>query len=232
MSEKSLFYIKSFPTDFKLKTTDHEKTYTTQTIEGIFRKQKILPNTMSFWFDEKRLCTTILDDWYLQTYRPQWIIFQIVWDIKPDYVFPFDLNAITDNNIPVAEYYELVNEEAGNRLIKEYNHRLIDGFMQFIYESYHDLVADLKDGTWKVNPENVLKIVNDFRVSKWYSPLDDANKKLVTYNEAIFLRPIDVKIIALYWDINNPYYKQLSNKYSVPLYASVKEFYLNLKNSC
>lgn len=229
--KSKIYFVKSFPPDFKLKTTDATRTYTTQTIEGIFRKQKILPNTLSFWFEEKRLCTTILDEHYLATYRPQGIIFQIVWDEKPDFIFPFDLNAITSNDKPVADYHILAYEGKGEKLIKEYNYELIDWFMRFVYESYESLVDDLKDWTWTVNPDSILEMVNAFRWSKWYAPLDEDNKKLIWYNEAVFLRPVEVKVVALYGSLENPYYRQLSQKYNVPLYSSAKEFYQKTKNS-
>ncbi len=228
---KEVYFVKSFPSDFKLKTTDTTRTYTTQTIEWIFRKQKILPNTLSFWFEQKRLCTTILDEYYVDTYRPQGIIFQVVGKQKPDFIFPFDLNAITDNNTPVAEYYELVSEDQWAKLIKEYNHKLIDWFMEFVYDSYEELVHHLKSEDWFVHPDKVLEIVNAFRVSRWYEPLTADNKKLISYNEAVFLSPVEVKIVALYGDTKNPYYRQLSEKYGIPLYSSAKQFYETVNSS-
>ena len=180
--------------------------------------------------EEKRLCTTILDKNYTETYRPQGIIFHVVGEQKPDYVFPFDLNAITDNNTPVANYSELVQVDKWARLIKEYNHKLIDGFLMFMRHSYSELVETFKDESGHIDPKKMLVIVNEFRVSKWYMPLDASNERLVGYNEAIFLRPVEVKIVALYGDTSNAYYRQLSAKYSVPLYATAKDFYLS-KNS-
>ena len=56
----------------------------------------------------------------------------------------------------------------------------------------------LKNNHGVIDPNDVLKIVNEFRVSKGISLLDESKRKLVEYNEAIFLRPVRINPIAIF----------------------------------
>lgn len=221
-----VFYVKSFREEFDwLQTLKGNELITTQTLKEILDILVIKPNTLSFWWPP-RLCTTILDINYLKTYRPQWIIFSLPdWE-KPDYIFPFDLNAITENENPVVEYHQIKWD-----IHIHYNIKLIDDFMDFAFNTYEDMYNKLKNNFWVINPNNILEIVNEFRLSKWLNILDESKKKLVEYNEAIFLRPVRINPIAIFWDKSNKLYQEISRTYNIPLFLDTKEFYekINLK---
>jgi hypothetical protein len=222
---EKVFYVKSLREEFDwLQTLVNSELITTQTTKEIFEILTLNPNTNSFWWPP-RLCTTILDINYLKTYRPQWLIFTLPNEEKPDYIFPFDLNAISENNNPVVEYHLMWDE-----VHLHYNVKLIDDFMNFSFKSYKEMYEKLKNNDWLIDPNDVLKLVNKFRISKWIKELDKSKRKLVEYNEAIFLRPVKINPIAIFWDIDNPYYKEISDKYSIPLYKSAEDFYKQQNN--
>ena len=212
------YYVKSFRAEFDgLQTLIDNQKVTTQTTEEIFQSFIINPNTQSFGWPP-RLCSTILDDHYTKTYRPQWLIFELSGDEKPDYIFPFDLNAITENNEPVVEYHSIKDE-----LHLHYNVLLIKDFMQFASDSYEEMVEKFKSPQNTINPDDILHLVNRFRIEQWREPLALSKRKLVEYNEAIFLRPVKVKPVAIYGD--NTVSRSLANEYGVPHYTSAQEFY-------
>lgn len=217
---KKIFYVKSIRAEFDwLQTLIDKENITTQSTKNIFETSEIRPNTSSF-HRPLRLCTTILDKHYTKTYRPQWLIFEVDEDYKPDYIFPFNLSVITENNDPVAEYHAIKDE-----LHSHYNVHLIEDYMNFASISYHEMLEKFKDDDWEINPDHILHLVNDFRISKWRTPLSKDTQKLVEYNEAIFLRPVKISIIAIYGDQENLHYQAIAKKYNVPHYSSAKDFY-------
>ncbi|NOZ44690.1 MAG: hypothetical protein GXP45_06180 [bacterium] len=48
---------------------------------------------------------------------------------------------------------------------------------------------------------------------------------MVEYNEAIFLRPVKIKIIAIFGDKNKQQINYLCHKYNVECFKSAKDFY-------
>ena len=121
---------------------------------------------------------------------------------------------------PIIEYHAIKDE-----LHLHYNVHLIEDFMDFASTSYQDMVEKFKDNKWDINPEHILHLVNNFRISKWWDPLPQEKQKLVEYNEAIFLRPVKITIVAIYWDKNNFQYKEIAKRYWVKHYDTAKEFY-------
>ncbi len=217
---EEVFYVKSFREQFDgLQTLVWNDLITTQTTQEIFDTFLVKPNTLSFG-RPPRLCTTILDINYVKTYRPQGLIFTLPNNEKPDYVFPFDLNAITENDNPVVEYYQMWND-----VHLHYNVKLIDDFMEFAFSSYEDMYHKLKNPSWIIDPEDILTLVNNFRVNKWISLLEPSKKKLVEYNEAIFLRPVRINPVAIFGDKNNEEYQKISHTHNVPHYSSAEDFF-------
>lgn len=215
-----VLYVKSFPDGFAwLKTLLKNENVITQTTDDILGTLTINPNTLSFNMPP-RLSTTIIDTNYLETYRKQGIIFELPENEKPDYIFPFDLNVLTENNDPAVEYGTMEGE-----LHLHYNMSLIDDFMRFAYASYEEMVDALQNNTWEISPQDVLQLVNDYRASKGRGELPQDKIKLVSYNEAVFLKPVKIKPIALFGDMSDAVCHYLSKKYQLPLYASAKAFY-------
>ena len=215
-----VFYVKSFPDGFMgLKTLQAQENVISQTTDDILGTLTINPNTLSFNLPP-RLSTTIIDTNSLETYRKQGIIFELPANEKPDYVFPFDLNVLTENNDYTVEYGTMEGE-----LHLHYNVNLIDDFMRFAYASYEEMVDALQNNTWEISPKDVLQLVNDYRASKWRGELPQEKIKLVSYNEAVFLKPVKIKPIALFGDPSDDRCHYLSKKYQLPLYTSAKEFY-------
>jgi hypothetical protein len=90
------------------------------------------------------------------------------------------------------------------------------------------MVEKFKNKTNKIDPKNILSLVNDFRTSKWWEKLNQNKQKLVEYNEAIFLRPIKNNIIAIFWNKQDKKIKEIIKRYNIPYYSSTKEFYDNI----
>lgn len=209
MSYMNTYLVKSFEEDHSTKILVGKKKKTFQTLENILSTKTIKPNTKSFG-QKRRLSTTILHENYTKTYRPQGIIFQT--KMKPNYIMPFDLVLLSDAKEIVVHYYRIKNN-----LHIYYNHKLIDGYEKFIFKNIDLMLKKYK------SPKIVWEELNTFRVAHGHAFLPHSKYRLVEYNEAVFLRPIKIKPVALFG-----YRKQtkiLAKKYNLKYFRSAKEFY-------
>ena len=205
----SLYYVKSLEEDHATRTVVGKEKKTFQTIENIMARRLIKPNTRSFG-QQRRLSTTILHAEYTKTYRPQGIIFQT--DAAPDFVLPFDLVLLSNAENIVVHYYRIKNN-----LHIYYNHKLIDGYEEFVYKNIDEMLKELP------SPKEAWKKLNDFRTKQGFSPVPQTKYRLAEYDEAVFLRAIKIRPIALFG--YRPETRLLAQKYGLPHYVSAKVFY-------
>jgi len=208
------YFVKSFEEDFSTKTLVGKKKKTFQTVGDILATDTIKPNTKSFG-QKRRLSTTILHANYTETYRPQGIIFQTA--AKPDYILPFDLVLLSDAKEIVVHYYRIKDN-----LHVYYNHKLIDGYEKFIFKNI-DLMLRKFD-----SPKSAWKAVNSFRKKHGHDLLPKSKYRLVQYNEAVFLKPIKIKPVALFGYRKKA--RVLANKYGLKHFKSAKDFYRKMPN--
>jgi len=203
------YFAKSFEDDFILKTLKDKKKENFQSIQDILKTKIIKPNTKSFG-RENRLACTFLSKNYLKTYRAQGLIFKT--NEKPDYIYPFDLILLSDAKKIIVQYYRIKEN-----LHIYYNHNLIKGFEEFIFEDIKSLLKTFPtlDLVWKE--------VNKFRAKKGYKELPKQKYKLIEYNEVIYHRPIIIEPIAIFG--YKKIAKDLSKKYNLLYYSSAKKFY-------
>lgn len=203
------YLVKSFEEDFSTKTLVGKKKRTFQTLDDILATNKIRPNTKSFG-QKRRLSTTILHKNYTKTYRPQGIIFET--KAKPDYILPFDLVLLSDAKKIVVHYYRIKNN-----LHVYYKHNLIKGYERFIFKNIDLMLKKFS------SPKSVWKSINAFRIANGYDLLPRAKHRLVEYNEAVFLKSISIKPVALFGYRKEA--RQLANKYRLRYFRSAKDFY-------
>lgn len=214
-----MYFVKSFPDDFKwLERVTEWVRIIHQTTQDILDNLYLDTNTVSFW-RWQRLCTTFLDTNYTQTYRKQGIIFVLPESVVPDYIFPFDLNCISQQDNPEVEYAKMRSD-----LQKHYGPRMIPWFEEFQSRTYGEMKAKFADKNWEVHPLEVLRKVNIFREKNGWAPLSEIDHlKLFTYNEAIFLKWITMKCVWIYGTTNEAKYWAMH--YDLPLYDSADAFY-------
>jgi hypothetical protein len=208
-TNSSVFYVKSMEGDFTLKTLIKWEKVTHQTIEKILETLEILPNTISF-NEPMRLSTTALSKEYVETYRPEWLIFQTTH--QPKHYFPFDLILLSDNDEFEEHYYEMQH-----RLWDFYVRNLIAWYEKFKFSSFEEMIKTYP------SPAHSLSAVNTFRTENWFLPLPESKSKIVKYNEAVFEEPIKIAPIAIYW--TNQKSKDLSDAFNLPHFESAKAFY-------
>jgi hypothetical protein len=209
------YLVKSFEEDFSTKILIGKRKKSFQTLDNILATSTIRPNTKSFG-QKRRLSTTILHKNYTETYRPQGIIFQT--DISPDYILPFDLVLLSDAKEIVVHYYRIKNN-----LHVYYNHKLIDGYKKFIFKDIRLMLRKFN------SPSNAWKAVNEFRKKNGHVSLPKSKYRLVEYNEAVFLKPIKIKPVALFGYRKKS--RTLANKYGLKHFNSAKDFYERTYNS-
>ena len=210
-----LYFVKSFEEDHSTKTLVGKEKRTLQTFAEIVASSVIKPNTKSFG-QKKRLSTTILSDNYTKPYRPQGIIFQT--DAEPDYVLPFDLVLLSNAENIVVHYYRIKNN-----LHIYYNHKLIDGYEEFIYKNIEAMLEKFS------SPEHAWKTLNDFRAKHGYKPLPHSKYRLAEYNEEVFLGPVKIRPIAIFGYRAET--RLLAKKHNLPHYVSAKDFYERVQRS-
>jgi len=199
--------------DFVLKMLVGEQKIINQTLENIIETGIIYPNTVSF-NEPVRLSTTMLWDNYLETYRPEWIIFET--QQQPKHIFPFDLIVLTDNDTFEVHYYKM----EGN-LWFFYQRNLIPGYEQFKCSSYDELIQRYP------SIESVLTAVNTFRIQHGFQALPEDKARLIYYNEAVFLEPVKIHPVAIFG--TNEKSKKMADLFHLPYFDSAKAFYLSLK---
>lgn len=200
--------------DLILKMLVWEQKIANQTIENILETVTINPNTVSF-NEPVRLSTTILWKNYVETYRPEWIIFET--EQEPKHIFPFDLIVLTDNDTFEVQYYKM----EGN-LWFFYQRNLIPWYEKFKCSSYEDLIQKYP------SVETVLNAVNDFRIQNGFKALPEDKTRLIHYNEAVFQEPVKIKPVAIFG--TNEKSKQVAKVFNLPHANSAKEFYESIKN--
>jgi hypothetical protein len=173
----------------------------------------IKPNTVSF-NEPVRLSTTILWKNYVETYRPEWIIFETVQE--PKHIFPFDLIVLTDNDTFEVHYYKM----EGN-LWFFYQRNLISWYEKFKCSSYDEIIAKYP------TIDDAIDTVNTFRTEHGFKPLPDDKKRLIQYNEAVFQEPVKITPVAIFW--TNERSKQVAKTFHLPHFNSAKEFYESIK---
>ena len=198
--------------DFVLKMLVGEQKIGNQTIENILETLTINPNTVSF-NEPVRLSTTILWKNYVETYRPEWIIFET--EQEPKHIFPFDLIVLTDNDTFEVHYYKM----EGN-LWFFYQRNLIPGYERFKCSSYDEIIEKYP------TLDDVVNAVNIFRTENGFQPLPDDKKRLIQYNEAVFQEPVKITPVAIFW--TNERSKQVAKISGLPHFDSAKEFYENI----
>jgi hypothetical protein len=206
------YYVKSLEQDLISKRVVGLKKVDFQSVEQMVRSKTIKPNTLSFG-KKKRLACTMLHDKYTKTYRAQGIIFQT--KQKPDQVSPFDLVLLTNAKKIVVQYYRIQDN-----LHEYYNHALIPGYEQFIFDSFKKMIAKIS------SPDVAWKKMNVFRTKAGFTELPMSKFKLVEYNEAMFERPITIVTVALFG-----YGKEIRLKaqtLDIPWFRSAKAFYDSL----
>lgn len=203
------YFVKSMEEDFILKMLVWEQKIANQTVENILETLTINPNTVSF-NEPVRLSTTILGKNYVETYRPEGIIFET--DQEPKHIFPFDLIVLTDNDTFEVHYYKM----EGN-LWFFYQRNLIPGYEKFKCTSYEEIVQKYP------TLDDVVKAVNEFRIQNWFQALPEDKARLIQYNEAVFQEPVKIKPVAIFW--TNERSKQVAKIFNLPHFTSAKEFY-------
>lgn len=204
------YYVKSFEEDFATKTLKDNEKVTFQKIEDVIETGKIRPNTKSFG-QEMRLSTTILNENYTKTYRPQGIIFET--KEKPDYILPFDLVLLSDTDDIVVHYYRIKD-----KLHIYYNHKLIDGYEKFVFDDFTKMTSTYS------SPKAVWEAVNKFRIEKGHKQLPKTKYRLVEYNEAVFLRDIEIKPIAIFGYTKEA--REYAKKFNLKHFKTARDFYL------
>ena len=199
--------------DLVLKMLVWEQKVANQSIENILETLTINPNTVSF-NEPVRLSTTLLWKNYVETYRPEWIIFET--EQAPTHIFPFDLIVLTDNDTFEVHYYKM----EGN-LGFFYQRNLIPGYEKFKCSSYDEIVKNYP------TLQDVVKAVNNFRLQNGFKALPEDKLRLIQYNEAVFQEPVKIKPVAIFW--TNERSKQVAKAFNLPHVSSAKEFYDNIK---
>jgi len=199
--------------DFVLKMLVGEQKIKNQTIENILEMLTINPNTVSF-NEPVRLSTTILWKNYMETYRPEWIIFET--EQEPKHIFPFDLIVLTDNDTFEVHYYKM----EGN-LWFFYQRNLIPWYEKFRCSSYEELIQKYP------TLDDVLQAVNTFRIQNGFKAVPEDKTRLIQYNEAVFQEPVKIKPIAIFW--TNEKSKQIAEMFKLPHFNSAKEFYESIE---
>ncbi len=210
MSSEPIYFVKSLEEDHATKTIVGKEKKTFQTIDDILARKTLKLNTKSFG-QKRRLSTTLLHDNYTKTYRPQGIIFQT--DQKPDHVFPFDIVLLSNAKKIVVHYFRIKDT-----LHIYYNHKLIDGYEEFIYKDTDSLLKKFP------SPEKAWEALIAFRVSHGYDPLPQSKYRLAQYNEAVFLKEVKIKPIALFGYRTET--RELARKYKLPHFVTAKSFYV------
>ncbi len=213
--DMTTYLVKSFEEDFSTKTLVGKEKRTFQTLDNIILTHTIKPNTKSFG-QKRRLSTTVLHKSYTKTYRPQGIIFET--KIKPDYILPFDLVLLSDAEKIVVHYYRIKND-----LHVYYRHKLMDGYKRFIFKNIGSMLKKFD------SPKSAWKAVNDFRKKHGHAVLAKSKYRLVEYNEAVFLRSIKIKPVALFGYRKQA--RELANKYGLKYFKSAKDFYGRVEHS-
>lgn len=208
------YFVKSMEEDFVLKMLVWEQKIANQTIENILETLTINPNTVSF-NEPVRLSTTILWKNYVETYRPEGIIFET--QQEPKHIFPFDLIVLTDNDTFEVHYYKM----EGN-LWFFYQRNLIKWYENFKCKDYSELLQKYP------TIEDVLNAVNIFRTENGFKPLPEDKARLIQYNEAVFQEPVKIKAVAIFW--TNTKSKEIAKIANLPHFDSAKEFYKNINN--
>ena len=208
------YFVKSMEEDFVLKMLVWEAKIANQTIENIIETWIINPNTVSF-NEPVRLSTTILWKNYVETYRPEWIIFET--KQEPKHIFPFDLIVLTDNDTFEVHYYKM----EGN-LWFFYQRNLIPWYEQFKCTSYDEIVQKYP------TIEDVIDAVNTFRIHHGFKALPEDKTRLIQYNEAVFQEPVKIHPVAIFW--TNERAKQVAKTCNLPYFGSAKEFYKSISN--
>ncbi len=205
----STYFVKSFEEDYSTKTLVAKKKVTFQTLDNIIKTKTIRPNTKSFG-QKRRLSTTILNKNYTKTYRPQGIIFQT--ENKPDYILPFHLVLLSDAKDMVVHYYRIKDN-----LHIYYNHKLIDGYEDFVFQNIDELLK--KYGS----PTAAWKALNIFRTKNGYPKLPKSKFRLAEYNEAVFLKQVKIIPVALFGYSAKA--RQLAKKYGLKHFKNARDFY-------
>ena len=208
------YYVKSFDSDYTTKTLVGEEKVVCQTLEEVLKDKMLKPNTRSFK-QEKRLSTTILHQQYTKTYRPQGIIFTT--EEKPEYVLPFDLILVTQSEKILVHYYRM-----RDNLHEFYNHALIPGYEQFIFEDLDSLIKKFH------SPEDAWKAVNDFRVANGQKRLPRPKFRLCSYNEAVFMKDIKIHPVAVFGYTKQA--KVIADKFGLPHFKSAGDFWNKTAN--
>jgi len=203
------YYVKSFDSDLTTKTLVGKRRAVCQTLQEVLRTKRLKPNTRSFG-QKKRLSTTILHRNYLETYRPQGIVFTTA--SKPAYVLPFDLMLAAESDKILVHYYQM-----RDNLHLFYNHPLIPGYKKFVFKDIQSLVRRFR------SPQAAWKAVNDFRAAHGQKRLPKAKSRLCSYNEAVFLKTVPIKPVAIFGSVVAA--KSLARRFSVPYFRSAREFY-------
>ncbi len=207
--QNKVYFVKSLEKDLILKTIKNQKKVPFQTVDDIVKRKLIKPNTKSFGY-ERRLSCTLLGEYYTKTYRAQGIIFST--NQHPDYIAPFDISLLTQNNNLVTQYYRIENN-----LHVYYNHKLIPGFEQFIFS---ELKAMLKKFP---SPQIAWREVNDFREHSGFKKLPKQKYRLASYNEVIFHKAVSITPVALFGYL--PAVRKKARELGLPHFTSAKKFF-------
>ncbi|GEM_PF-1072476 len=203
------YFAKSLEEDHATKTLVGKTKKVFQTLENIVATKIIKPNTKSFG-QERRLSTTLLHENYAKTYRPQGIIFET--RTKPDYIMPFDLVLLSNAKEIAVHYYRIKNN-----LHTYYNHKLIPGHEQFLFKNIEAMLHKYS------SPQIVWHELNAFRMAHGHKLLPRSKYRLVEYNEAVFIKPVKIKLVALFG-----YRKQtkvLAKRFGLKYFRSAKAFF-------
>lgn len=207
------YYVKSLEEDFCLKSLKRKKKVNFQSLTNIVKTKTIKPNTKSFG-QKRRLACTALHKNYVRTYRAQGIIFTT--KQKPECCLPFDLVLLSDADNIIVHYYRIQNN-----LHVYYNHQLIPGFEQFIFDDFSNMIKKYS------SPEKVWKAVNDFREKNKHKKLPKTKYKLIQYNEIIFNKEVNIQPIAIYGYRKEA--REIAKNLGLPHYRNAKEFYESLR---
>lgn len=197
-----------------------------QTLDNIFQNLHLVPNTKSFWLEE-RLSYSFLHEsrkatWLENSYRNNGILFTHR-DDKQDLFMPSDMLALsTCNIIPNTK------EEVLKNIQTYYTHNIIDQWELLWSDSIKTTISrlhHLRILSWKEDIsdwELLLLYINDFRDSQWYKPLTKDHMRMLSYNECIKFTPLKINIKGLYWSHQNIIDK--SKEYNIPHYKTLQDY--------
>ncbi len=197
----SAIYFKSFGGN-ELTTTTYNpnagKRTICQTLDQVLSTKVIKPNTTHSKLPN-RLCVSLITQGFQGSYRPEGVIFSTTQ--KPNYCSPFDLMALTDGTTFTSS---------------DFNSSFLKGSERFVFSDPTQMRS------YFPNSDCSIKALNEFRR---LNGLGEIKYEEMKYNEFCFNNKVEIVPIAVVGTSQG--IKDLSEKYGLLVYGSVKEYLSN-----